>query len=153
MKTLNSLVLAKSIAAIAALGFVAGTANAAFLNFDHDPANLDTARASLVHASVVWGKETSGGAYRGALRGQLFYKAGVPGCAKVVMKWMNSVGNTISVDVSPEACSPTGVLPVAVPVNEVFSSDRLSSARLEVHTRVLNGGYTEAGHRFIRMGD
>lgn len=143
---------AATLVGIATLA-AAGSAHAAFFNFDHDSADLVNPRASFVLAAMNWGQQVGAQTIRGALTGQLTYHGVVAGCAKVVAKWRDANGNTMSTDVSREACSNSSAPSLPVNVAEDFSNNNLRAARLELQLKEANGGsYRVVESRAMRAG-
>jgi hypothetical protein len=131
----------------------AGSAQAAFFNFDHDSADLVNPRASFVLAAMNWGQEVGAETIRGSLTGQLTYHGVVAGCAKVVAKWRDAAGNTLSTDVTGEACSNSSAPSAPVGVSESYRNASLRGARLELLLREANGGsYCVVESRAMKAG-
>lgn len=131
----------------------AGSAHAAFFDFDHDSADLVNPRASFVLAAMNWGQEVGAQTIRGSLTGQLTYHGVIAGCAKVVAKWRDAAGNTLSTDVTGDACSNSSAPSAPVGVNESFRSASLRGARLELLLREANGGsYRVVESRVMKAG-
>jgi hypothetical protein len=152
MKAIKILVRSTAIAAVAALGLVAGVARA---DSDHDSADLVNSQASFVFAGLDWSTPafSSSDVVTGRLNGQLTYHGVFAGCAKVRVLWRNAAGTQIANDASGEACSNTSLPSLPYSVSESYSDDDLKRAKVELLVKPFNGSYSVVASRTMKAGD
>jgi hypothetical protein len=141
-----------TVAAAAMIGLAAGTAHAAVFNFDHDPADLVNAQASLTLAGVNWGQEIGTTRVQGRLTGTLTYHGGFAGCAKVRMQWKTGTGSLLSTDFSPEVCSNTSLPSVPVSFADSHLQTGLARGTVALLIKPFNGGYSVVASRSMEAG-